>query len=115
MDPTGTFCDVIDPALVFVSDTPRSGLEVRVNFGMLAGREATRAELDELAARLLPILGSVSVVAEQRHETDGRAEAELHQVRIDLGEDDPVAEVAAVAQAWAAGCFASRHADISEP
>ena len=107
---------MLDPPIAFVShvrDEP--AVEVRVNFGMLAGREATSAELDELAARLVPLLGTVSVVAEQRHQTDGHAEAELHQVRIDLDEDDPVAEVAAVAQAWAAGCFANRHAEISEP
>ncbi len=88
--------------------------EVRINFGMLTGREATPAELDELMGRLLPLLGTVSIVAEHRQETDGHAETELHQVRIDLLEDDPVDEVAAIAEQWAQACFDLRHAEVTE-
>ncbi len=105
---------MVEPSVVLVTEPSPSGLEVRVNFGLLTGREATPADLDDLAARLLPLLDSVSLVAEHRQETDGHAEAELHQVRIDLAEDDPVDEVTAVAERWAEDCFASRHAEISE-
>jgi hypothetical protein len=105
---------MIDPTAVLVRRSEPSHYEVRVNFGMLSGREATPAELDELAAQLLPLLESVSIVAEHRQETDGIAEVELHQVRIDLGEDDPIDEVVAIAERWADACFASRHAEISE-
>ena len=103
-----------DSSVVFVSDPAPAGVEVRVNFGMLSGREATPAELDELAGTLIPLLGSVSLVAEHRQETDGHAEAELHQVRIDLDRDDPVEDVVEVAGRWAEDCFADRHAEVSE-
>jgi hypothetical protein len=105
---------VSDPLTVFVSEPTASALEVRVNFGLLTGREATPAELDDLAGRLVPLLGSVSLVAEHRQETDGHAEAGVHQVRIDLASDDPIEQVAAVAEQWAEDCFESRHAEVSE-
>jgi hypothetical protein len=105
---------VSDPALVIVGEPTASALEVRVNFGLLTGREATPAELDDLAGRLMPLLGSVSLVAEHRQEADRHGEAALHQVRIDLSADDPADEVVAVAEQWADDCFASRHAEISE-
>ena len=49
------------------------GVEVRVNFGVFAGRRATPAEIDELAKALLPKVGEVAIVAEERHEIGGRA------------------------------------------
>ena len=103
-----------DPSMVFVTEPTASALEVRVNFGLLTGREATPAELDDLAGRLVPLLGSVSLVAEHRQETDGHAEAELHQVRIDLASDAPADEVVAVAEQWVDDCFDSRHAEVAE-
>ena len=106
---------MLEPSPVVVNRSDPSDFEVRVNFGVLAGREATPAELDDLASRLLPLLGTVSIVAEHRQETDGNAEIELHQVRIDLNEDDPVAEVVALAELWAEECFEARHAEITEP
>ncbi len=42
-------------------------IEVRVNFGVYAGREATLAEIDRLAAWLLDEVGEVSIISEQRH------------------------------------------------
>jgi len=103
-----------DPSMVFISEPTTSALEVRVNFGLLTGREATPAELDDLAGRLVPLLGSVSLVAEHRQETDGHAEAELHQVRIDLAPDAPADDVVAVAEQWVDDCFDSRHAEVAE-
>lgn len=105
---------MLEPSAVVVNRAAPSDFEVRVNFGMIAGREATPAELDELASRLVPLLGSVSIIAEHRQETDGNAEIELHQVRIDLTEDDPIADVVALAELWAEECFNARHAEISE-
>jgi hypothetical protein len=105
---------VIDPPTVFVTEPTTSALEVRVNFGLLTGREATPAELDDLAGRLVPLLGSVSLIAEHRQETDGHAEAELHQVRIDLAADAPADEVVPVAEQWLEDCFESRHAEVAE-
>ncbi|MBD0337660.1 MAG: hypothetical protein ICV67_00020 [Thermoleophilia bacterium] len=106
---------MLDSSTVFVSPGTASDYEVRVNFGMLAGREATRAELDDLIRELVPLLGSVAVVAERRQEADDHAEVELHQVRIDLAADDPLEDVVVIAERWAQACFESRHAEVSEP
>lgn len=106
---------MLEPSLVVLSQPSPRVFELRVNFGMHSGREATRAELDDLAQLLLPLLEEVTIVAERRTELDAHAEAELHQVRIDLPHDAPLAEVAEIAEEWAQSCFASRHAEISEP
>jgi hypothetical protein len=102
--------------------TQPSGLEVRVNFGLLAGREATPAEIDELARRLLSVVPSVSIVAERRHEVSERAEASVHQVRVEVepdlvpgGERDTgelQGRVLTVAEQWAEACVADRHATV---
>ena len=105
---------MIDPPTVFVTEPSTHPLEVRVNFGLLTGREATPAELDDLAGRLVPLLGSVSLIAEHRQETDGHAEAALHQVRIDLAGGEHADEVVAIAEAWLEDCFVSRHAEVAE-
>ena len=57
----------IEPYVAFaVPADPSSGVEVRVNFGLLAGREATPAEIDELARRLLGTVERVTIVSERR-------------------------------------------------
>jgi hypothetical protein len=63
---------------------PQPALEVRVNFGIFAGRQATPAEIDELGAYMLDEVGPITIVAEQRHELDGRLETSVHLVRIEL-------------------------------
>ena len=105
---------MIEPPTVFVTEPSTPPLEVRVNFGLLTGREATPAELDDLAGRLVPLLGSVSLIAEHRQETDGHAEAALHQVRIDLAGGDRADEVVAIAEEWLENCFDSRHAEVAD-
>jgi hypothetical protein len=114
-----------NPALAFaVHEHEPPALEVRVNFGMYAGREATPAEIDDLAATLLEQVGAVSIVSEDRHEIDGNSEAAVHQVRIEIGEESLPADreqlqelgvrVVVAAEQWAEACIASRHAEISE-
>src|SRR5690348_18146700 len=78
----------IDPTLAFVVEQPQPGIEVRVNFGVLAGRGATPAEIDRLAQWLLDEVGEVSIIAEERHEIDAHAEASVHQVRIEVAAED---------------------------
>ena len=112
------------PPLAFTSDSPRPGLEIRVNFGVFAGREATPAEIDELARRLVPEVGAASIVSEARHEVDAHAEASVHQVRIEIDGDrlPPSAEqreelarrLVDEAERWAEACIADRHAEVSE-
>jgi len=115
-----------EPQLAFYRRRPEPpGLEVRVNFGIFAGRPATAAEIDELAQGLLSKVGEISIVAEDRHEVGGDSEASLHQVRIDvdpeyLPEDEHEADVLAgriveAAESWARDCVADRHAEIAEP
>lgn len=100
------------------------GIEVVVNFGIYAGREATPAEIDRLAEWLLDEVGEVSIISEERHELDGRGEASVHQVRIEVaGDRVPVdadertvleARVVERADHWARQCVAERHADVAE-
>ena len=114
-----------EPQLAFYERHPEPpGLEVRVNFGIFAGRPATSAEIDELAQQLLPKIGEVSIVAEDRHVIGELSEAALHQVRIEVDPehipaDEHDADVLAgrlveAAEAWARGCAAERHAEVSE-
>ena len=117
---------VSNPALAFaVHEHEPPALEVRVNFGMFAGREATPAEIDDLASSLLEQVGAVSIVAEERHEIDERSEAAIHQVRIEIGEEslpsdrDALQElgvrVVVAAEQWAQTCIDARHVEITEP
>jgi len=113
------------PELAFcVRDIEPPGVEVRVNFGVFAGRAATAAEIDELAAALLPKVGEVSIVAEERHEIGPETEASLNQVRIEVAPEQLPADereldilcgrLVEAAESWAQGCIAERHAEVSE-
>jgi hypothetical protein len=90
--------------------------EVRVNFGVYAGRAATPAELDRLAEWLLDEVEAVSIVAEERHEVDDHGEAVVHQVRIELPEADGAKKQRVLERAdhWARVCVADRHADVTD-
>ena len=114
-----------NPAVAFaVHEHEPPALEVRVNFGVFAGREATPAEIDDLATSLLEQVGAVSIVAEDRHEIDGHSEASIHQVRIEIATDalptdrqqleELGVRVVVAAEQWAAACIAERHAEVSE-
>jgi hypothetical protein len=100
----------------FVREHDEPGVEVRVNFGVFAGRHATPAEIDELAAVLRELLPAFAILAEERHEFAGSVEAKVHQVvvevpREDAGDEpDVLAEqVVLAANGWALDCIASRH------
>ena len=94
-------------------------LEVRVNFGVFAGRQATPAEIDELGAWLLDEIGAVTIVAEERHELDATLETSVHLVRIELGPmqvpDNELdrrrleRRLVERAEHWARNCIAHRH------
>ncbi|MHB1244726.1 MAG: hypothetical protein ACYC1P_15205 [Gaiellaceae bacterium] len=87
--------------------------DIRVNFGVFAGREATQAEIDDLAKSLLDELPTVTIVAEQRTVADRESEASVHQIRIDLDGADSQRPLL-LAEQWAEACVAERHAEISE-
>ena len=86
--------------------------ELRINFGVFAGRSATPAEIDQLAQMLLPELGDVTITAEDRRELNESSETSLHQVRIDLPETADVERVIEVAEEWAQAHIEDRHADV---
>jgi hypothetical protein len=99
-------------------------LEIRVNFGVFAGREATPAEMDDLGRAVLTEVEHVTLVSEHRHELGGQTETSLHQVRMDvprevLPEDVVEADwmrdrLVRLAEQWARGCIETRHAEVIE-
>jgi hypothetical protein len=86
-----------------------------VNFGVFAGREATAAEVEELARELRTRVDHFSVVAEQHFEF-GVGEASVHLVRIDLDEadDELRGRLLEIAERWAQSCIAERHVEVAE-
>ena len=114
-----------EPAIAFATRTIEPpALEIRVNFGMFAGREATSAEIDDLATQLLDKVSEVAIVAEERHEISTHSEAALHQVRIEVpGDELPDDEheldemrgrLIEAADRWARECIAIRSVEIGE-
>jgi hypothetical protein len=112
-----------ESVIAFATRTAESpALEIRINFGMFAGREATPAEIESLATELLDKVGEVSIVAEARHEIGHHSEASLHQVRIEVGLDDlPTDEheldefrgrLLEISERWARECIADRHVEV---
>jgi hypothetical protein len=115
----------VEPPIAFVSHVHEPpGMEVRINFGVFAGREATPAEIDDLAEKLLAEVPEVSIVAENRHELGRHSEASLHQVRIELahavvpgdyGELDHLErQLLTTAERWTRACAAERHLEAPE-
>jgi len=105
----------LNRVLAFVSRPSAAGWEIRVNFGVFAGRHATPAEIEELGQALTPEFGHVTIVAEERYELSDRSAMSVHQVRIELPEDVDADRVVVLAEHWAQACIADRHAEITEP
>ena len=113
-----------EPEIAFATTSSPPPLEIRVNFGVFAGRAATPAEIDDLARALLPEVGGVSIVAEERHEISEGVEASLHQVRVEVGEEhlpSSPAELTELADTlvseatrWARACVADRRVEVAE-
>jgi hypothetical protein len=114
----------VENTIAFVTEQEESGLEIRVNFGVFAGRDATSAELEELGRLLVPEADEVSIVGEERHEMTDGVEVVLHQVRVaipaervpeDRTERKALCEkLVGLAEIWARQCIHERHADITE-
>jgi len=114
-----------EPALAFATRTfEPPALEIRVNFGLLAGREATPAEIDALAAALRDKVTELTIVSEARHELSGRSEATVRQVRIEAGggqlpsDDHELDELRGrlieIAERWARACASDRHIEPAD-
>ena len=96
-------------------------IEIRVNFGIFAGRAVTSVEIDRLAQWLLDEIEAVTILSEERHEIGKAAEASTHQVRIEVAEDCVPADAGARDRLeqrllervdhWARTCIAERHGE----
>ena len=111
------------PPLVFMAEAQDGRTELLVNFGLFASRDATPAEIDQLARRLLPLIGQLTIVSEQHYEFSAGAEGTVHQVRITLptedssdgdGRDELIEALLEQTRQWARSCFADRHPSISD-
>ena len=106
-----------EPAIsLLVREQEEPGIEIRVNFGVFAGRHVTPAEIDELAVAIRSMAPEFAIVAEERHEFGGEIEASVHQVLVTVPQEflgaDPDAlarELVLTANGWALECIASRH------
>src|SRR5215216_4562927 len=114
----------VENMIAFAVEQEPAGLEIRINFGVFAGRDATTAELEELGRLLVPEAGEVTIVGEERHDLTEVVEVVLHQVRVavppDSVPDDPAERKAfcerlvTLAEIWARQCIKERHAEISD-
>jgi len=104
----------LDHILAFVAEPDSPQREVRVNFGVFAGRAVTPAEIDELAKLLIRESGHVSIVSEERHELSEHSEVTVQQVRIELPDGVDADRVVETAERWAQACIADRHADVAD-
>jgi hypothetical protein len=107
-----------EPLVAFaVTRSAPPALEIRINFGILAGREATPAEIDELGRTLVAIVPDVSIVSEQHYEISQGREAVVHLVKIELTDrlvpsDELEAQLVEAATRWAETCAAERRAEL---
>lgn len=113
----------LDPPIAFATHGRTSpAIQIRVNFGILAGREATPAEIDTLARNLLQVVKDVSIIAEQHYEIGHGREAVVHLINVEVDLKDlrePAADVGDVtselidaATQWAESCAEARHAEV---
>ena len=109
-----------EPAVAFATRTfEPPALEIRVNFGLFAGREATPAEIDALAAELQERVTELTIVSEARHELSDHSEATVRQVRIEVsGRELPAdahqldelrGRLIEIAERWTRACASDRH------
>jgi hypothetical protein len=113
----------VENVIAFAAEQEPAGLEIRVNFGVFAGRDATTAELEELGKLLVPEAGEISIVGEQRHEMSEDAEVVLHQVRVAIAPENVpdgaerkafCERLVTLAEIWARQCINERRAEITD-
>jgi hypothetical protein len=91
--------------------------EIRINFGVFAGREVTTAEIEELARALHDRIEPFAIVAEHRFEFGKEVEASVHLVRVcpDGEVDDELrGRLLEICERWAESCVAERHVEVAE-
>ena len=102
----------MDPTTAFIRSDAAGAIEIVVNFGPLSGREATQAEVDRLARRLLQSAEEVRVHAVRTHDMSETSESIVHQVVVEVVAGAGAAEALRdICEAWAAECAAERSLD----
>jgi hypothetical protein len=107
--------DFDTPVAFAVTRSAPPSIEIRVNFGILAGREATPAEIDDLGRVLLEVVPDISIVAENHYEIGQTREAVVHLVKIELDSppsDELEERLVEAASRWAEACAAERRTAI---
>jgi hypothetical protein len=102
-----------EPLMAFAFDER----EIRVNFGVFAGREVTTAEIEELARALHDRIERFTIVAEHRFEFGNDVEASVHLVRVCPDEpidDELRGRLLEICERWAESCVAERHIEVAE-
>jgi hypothetical protein len=113
--PVGTNVDM-NSTIAFVRSDAVGAIEIVVNFGPLTGREATLAENDRLARRLLAIADHVRVHAVRTHDMSDETETIVHQVVVEAeaGQDE-AGTIRDACEAWAVECAEERSLEPLEP
>ena len=106
----------VDPQGVITWETgPAVALAFRVNFGVFAGRDVSRLDIERLGAELLSLIENVAITAEHRYEFGQLSSGDVHQVRVEIDHDvlppDEVdiealrGRVAGMLDAWLRSCL----------
>jgi len=106
----------IQPEPVISWDTsPAVAMTFLVNFGIFAGRNVSRLELERLGHQLLHVVEGVTVVSEHRLEFVEGSSIDLHQVRVAIDRavlpaDEPDIEalrarIAGLVADWVRSCL----------
>ena len=99
----------MDLTTAFVRSQEERAIEIVVNFGPLSGREATLAEVDRLARRLLGTASHVRVHAVRTHDMGPESESIVHQVVVEADASARDAEpLRTICEAWAVECADER-------
>jgi hypothetical protein len=78
----------IQPEPVISWDTsPAVAMTFLVNFGIFAGRDVSRLELERLGHHLLRVVDGATLVSEHRFELAEGSSIDLHQVRVSIDRD----------------------------
>ena len=78
----------VEPEPVITWGTgPAIALTFTVNFGVFAGRDVSRRELERLGEVLLLVVEGVSLTTEHRFEFGRHSAVDLHQVRVEIDYD----------------------------
>lgn len=91
--------------------------EIRINFGVFAGREPTSAEIEELARELHSKLPRFTIVSEHRFEFGDEVEASVRLVRVcpdDAVDDELRGRLLEICERWAQDRVADRHVEVAE-